>query len=133
MHQISTDIDQWPIIDDHWYKVRVVFNADKINVSGSNGTPVDIFIDDQGTTGTDDASEQWSGFINVSDTIHNSGSCKWGALPGDYLWMPVRFSYIGDNSTHTDIPDDVNNFMMKGKLDWYIWKSLADYTGVTPN
>ncbi|MEN8262176.1 MAG: LamG-like jellyroll fold domain-containing protein [Nitrospirota bacterium] len=131
-HQISSDIGQWPIIDNHWYRIRVVFNSDKINIAGSNGNPVDIFFDDQGETGLDDATEQWSGLINVSKAINDSSSCRWGALPGDYMRIIDRFTYIGDNSVHTDIPNDVWNLMLKGKLDWLSWKPYADYTGVTP-
>ena len=132
MHQINTEIEQWPIIDNHWYKVRAVFNSDKVNVPGSNGTPVDIFIDDQGESGLDDVTEQWTGFVNASVSINGSASCKWGALPGDYLRPVVagKYFYIGDNSNHTDIPGDRGNYMLKGKIDWLSWKPVADYTGV---
>ncbi|MCP4707137.1 MAG: hypothetical protein GY869_00810, partial [Planctomycetes bacterium] len=48
MHQISSDIARWPLYDNHWYQIKVVFNSDK---GAIYGTVVDIFIDDQGTDG----------------------------------------------------------------------------------
>ena len=142
MHQISTDIDQWPIVDNHWYKIRVVFNSDKSSAAGSNGTPVDIFLDDGGADGLNTPNptpgdptqnpdyEQWSGYVNASRTINESSSCKWGALPGDFVRTIDKFTSIGDNLNHTDIPGDTWDLMLKGKLDWFVWQPAADYTGV---
>ncbi|MCP4590388.1 MAG: hypothetical protein GY842_06575, partial [bacterium] len=129
MHQISTDIDQWPIVSNHWYQVKVVFNSDKSEVSGSDGTPADIFVDDQGTDGSH-TDQLWDGYVNASRTINGSSSCKWGALPGDYVRTIDKFTAIGDNLNHGDIPGDSGNLMFKGQIDWLIWQPVADYSGV---
>lgn len=119
MHQISSDIDRWPLVDNHWYKIRVVFNSDK----GANyGTPVDIFIDDQGTNG-DNADENWPGYINATKTINGSSPCKWGSLPGDFIEIRDESFHIGANwnaATH----------YFDGLIDWVSWQPVADYSGV---
>jgi hypothetical protein len=131
LHQINADINQYPVINGHWYKIRIVFNSDKSNIAGSNGTPVDIFIDDQGedpySPANEFSTEIWSGYVNASATIANSSSCKWGALPGDYMRIADYYTAIGDNTGHGDVPGDKNNVMLKGKLDWFEWKPYADY------
>jgi hypothetical protein len=124
MHQISSDIVNYPIYNDHWYKIRVVFNSDKSDLAGSNGTPVDIFIDDQGTTGLDDGSQQWTGYKNASKGIKGSSSCRWGALPGDYIELRTdNDASIGSNWNNTAQQFD-------GEIDWVTWKPVADYSGV---
>jgi len=134
MHQISTDIDKWPFVGNHWYKIRIVFNSDKSDLpGGSNGTPVDIFVDDLGEDPSNEAAtENWTGFVNASRTINESSSCKWGALPGDYVRTIDKLSAIGDNLNHNDVPGDKWNLMLRGRIDWIGWKPYADYTNVTP-
>ena len=128
LHQLNSH-DDWPMVDGHWYKIRIVFNSDKANIAGSNGTPVDIFIDDQGPNG-DDLGENWAGYLNTSDSITGSASCKWGALPGDYLERrDTKDVFIGDDWKHPEGVDG-NNEAFKGKIDWFEWKPYADYVGV---
>jgi hypothetical protein len=132
MHQISSDIDQYPLYNDHWYLIRVVFNSDKADLIGSNGTPVDIFIDDQGTDGVAEPgaglNQAWSGYKNASLSIRRSSSCKWGALPGDYMeFLTNRDSSIGVNWNPSN---SAQNF--DGEIDWVTWKPYADYTSGTP-
>ncbi len=121
MHQISSDIDQFPIVDNHWYQIKVVFNSDKSDVAGSNGTPVDIFIDDQGTNG-DDSDQNWVGYKNATVAINESSSCKWGALPGDFLEFRNDTSHIGSSWSHAQL--------FEGQIDWVTWQPVADYSGV---
>ncbi len=122
MHQISSEAAVHPIVNDHWYRIRVVFNSDKPNF------PVDIFADDQGTDGVAEplagAGELWSGFKNIARTEPEDG-CKWGALPGDFIETRDEFTYLGSpwsssNATH----------LFKGLIDWVTWSPIADYTGV---
>ncbi len=122
-HQISTDIDQWPIVNDHWYRIKVVFNTNKAFIAGSDGTPVDIFVDDQGTAG-DDAGELWAGYINASQSINDSSTCQWGALPGDYIAREDQPFFIGS------APSTAYNQRFTGAMDWVKWKPVADYSGV---
>jgi hypothetical protein len=132
-------------VNDHWYQIKVVFNSDKSAIPGSNGTPVDIFIDDQGTNGLNEENpnpedptqfpdhEQWAGYINASKSINQSSSCKWGALPGDFIALEDQPTYIGSPPNH-DVcsdPDPVScNGLFKGLIDWVTWKPVADYEGV---
>jgi len=124
MHQISSDIDQWPIVNDHWYQIKIVFNSDKPGMpGGSSGTPVDIFIDDQGPNG-DDVGENWSGYVNTSKSINKSSSCRWGALPGDFIeFRSDNVSQIGANWSHA-------SQFFDGQIDWVTYKPIADYAGV---
>ncbi len=121
-HQVNTDIDNYPIVSDHWYRARVVFNSAKAHI------PVDIWVDDLGTNDpvTDpDVGELWSGFINTAmPNVEDSSSCKWGALPGDYIALEEQPWFIGATENHNSL------FIMKGQIDWVTWKAAADYTGV---
>ncbi len=123
MHQISSDIDLWPMVNDHWYLVKVVFNSDKSGSGypASNGTVVDIFLDDQGTDGNG-AGEAWVGYVNASKTINGSSSCRWGSLPGDFIDTRDETSHIGASWN--------GNQIFEGLIDWVTWKDTADYTGV---
>ena len=124
-HQINSLIDEYPVVNDHWYRMRVVFNSDKSAVPGSTGSPVDIFLDDLGREGGDEpATELWAGFKNVSATMNESSSCRWGALPGDVIALENQPSFIGT------APDHNPAYLYKGMIDWISWKPEADYTGV---
>ncbi len=125
MHQISSSIEDYPLYNNHWYLIRVVFNSDKTNIAGSDGTPVDIFIDDQGTTGADDVSQVWTGYKNATVGIKGSSSCKWGALPGDY----IEYWTNNDSSIGTNWSNAAQQF--DGQIDWVTWKPVADYSGVS--
>ncbi len=138
MHQISSDIGNYPLYNDHWYLIRVVFNSDKSDLSGSNGTPVDIFIDDQGTdahlyeVNPDPFNptlypdyEQWSGYNNASVSIRRSSSCRWGSLPGDYN---KDFKTGNNSSIGTNWSNAAQQF--DGEIDWVTWDPVADYSGV---
>jgi hypothetical protein len=127
MHQISSDIDGFSIVNDHWYLIKVVFNADKSDLVGSNGTPVDIFIDDLGTDGLnntvgDGGDENWPGYRNTTKSINGSSSSRWGALPGDVIEFRDDSSHLGASWNH--------NQPFEGQMDWVSWMPYADYTGV---
>jgi hypothetical protein len=134
MHQMSSDIDQFPIGVGHWYQIKVVFNSDKSDVAGSNGTPVDIFIDDQGENGLNEPNptpwdptlspeyEQWPGYVNATLMINECSSCRWGALPGDFLELRDDTAHIGAAWSH--------NQPFEGQIDWIVWEPIVDYSGV---
>jgi hypothetical protein len=128
MKQISSDIEQYPLVNGHWYQVRIVFNTDKPR------TVVDIFADDQGTDGND-AGELWAGYKNIAKPDPEaSAGCKWAAIPGLFMATEDQYLYIGDNVSHlrpgADDPGDYRNTMLKGKLDWFVWRPVVDYSGV---
>jgi hypothetical protein len=126
--QISSDIDDYPIVQGHWYKIRIVYNTDKPRLV------VDIFADDQGIDGSD-TGELWSGYKNVSrPDPEDSSSCRWAAIPGLVMDTLDKPTSIGDNIVHErpgqDDQGDYRNSTLKGKLDWFIWKPVVDYSGV---
>ena len=105
--------------------MRVVFNSDKSAIQGSTGSPVDIFLDDLGEDGGNEAAtELWTGFKNVTASINDSSSCKWGALPGDVIALEDQPTFVGTAPNHNPI------YLYKGLIDWISWKPEADYTGV---
>ena len=118
MKQVSTDIDTYPIVSNHWYRMRVVFNSTKTRV------PIDIWVDDKGTDGND-AGELWAGYINIAkpDPV-DSGGCKWMAQPGDEMESENQLTYIGSPPNHN------NTHLFDGLIDWVLWKPDADYAGV---
>jgi len=125
--QVSSD-DAFPIITGHWYIVRIVFNTDKPRLT------VDIFADDLGTDGSG-TGELWVGYKNITNPDpEESAGCKWAAIPGLIMETEDQYLYIGDNSFHArpgqDDQGDHRNNMLKGKIDWFSWKPVADYTGV---
>jgi predicted CXXCH cytochrome family protein len=126
--QISSDTENYPIVTDHWYRIRIVFNTDKPRLA------VDIFADDQGTDGGD-SGELWSGYKNVSrPDPEDSSACKWAAIPGLVMNTEDNTTSIGDNTNHVrpgaDDQGDYRNTTLKGKLDWLSWKPVVDYSGV---
>ena len=113
----------------------MVCNSDKSDVPGSNGTPVDIFLDDEGADGLNAANptpgdptanpdyEQWPGYVNASVPINGSSSCRWGALPGDVIEFRDDSAHIGANWNHAAQ-------LFEGQMDWVTWEPVADYSGV---
>ncbi|MFQ6112875.1 MAG: hypothetical protein ACE5NG_02170 [bacterium] len=115
---VLTDYDAFPIVSDHWYKVKVVGNSGK-----TGGIPGDIFVDDEGTDGNR-AGEIWSGYKNATDSDQSQ-------LPAD------RYLYEGDEITPADgdftIGCNVNNHannVFIGLIDWISWQHGVDYSGV---
>ncbi len=123
-HQVSTDIDTYPIVSNHWYQIRVVYNSDKTGIVGSNGIPVDIFVDDLGTDGLG-AGELWTGYLNTAQpNIEDSSSCKWGAQPGDLIALEDQAVHIGAPPNHNA------TYIFDGLISWVTWEPVADYGGV---
>lgn len=110
-----------PIVPDHWYTVRIVWNSNK-----SGGIPGDIFVDDQGPNGND-AGENWSGYKNATDA--------------DQSQLPTnRYLFAGDEISPSDgdftIGANVNNHgnnVFEGLIDWIGWDPSVDYSGVDRN
>jgi hypothetical protein len=81
---------------------------------------VDIFLDDQGITGLDDPTQLWEGYVNASQSIQESSSCKWGSVPGDYMAAENQASYIGTPPNHAA------THLFDGEIDWITWKNSVD-------
>lgn len=118
-------------------------------LSSSNGTPVDIFIDDQGTDAhlhkenptpadltLNPDYEQWSGYRNASAGINESSSCRWGALPEDYIRISrdsesfIGADYCNSNNASLNCPAAFHSQLFEGQIDWVTWKPVADYSDV---
>lgn len=129
--QISSDIENYPIVSGHWYKIRIVYNTDKARLA------VDIFADDEGTDGSG-AGELWTGYKNIAKPDpEDSSACKWAAIPGLVMQTPDYSLNIGENWKHAPANPDANdaqghynNVTLKGKMDWFVWKPVVDYSGL---
>lgn len=114
---VKTDYDNFPIVADHWYKVRLVWNSDK-----KGGIPGDIFVDDEGTDGSGTA-ENWSGYRNATDYNQVQNTSATQMWEGDSIQSTGDDTFtIGANVNHT-LPYD-------GKIDWLSWSDQVDYSNV---
>ncbi|MFC1637210.1 hypothetical protein ACFL5Z_20520, partial [Planctomycetota bacterium] len=120
---VLTDCGNFPILNDHWYLVKVVWNSEK------KGTfPCDIFMDDQGTDGLG-TKEQWSGYRNATDARQSQLPPNHRLYEGDQIAVGNGDFTIGTNvNNHA-----YNNFI--GEIDWIFWRAKVDYSGVddSPN
>jgi len=115
---VLTDYDACPIVSNHWYTVRVVWNSAK-----EGGIPADIYVDDQGSGGLD-ADEAWPDYVNCTDADQSQIPAANKLYEGDTMMVGQGPTALGVN---------VNNNSKKlliGFIDWFSWKSEADYEGV---
>lgn len=144
-----TNYTSCPILNNHWYKVRAVFN------SSNAGIPVTIYVDDQGTSGSDDASQAWSGYANctkadqsyltgatynscatITDCGADGDACKidTGAAIRVSDWdtnIGIDYS-IGIDAGGINNAAPAYNNTFGGNIDWVSYQKGADYSGVTP-
>jgi len=115
---VLTEYSTYPIVSDHWYKVRVVWNSSKVG-----GIPCDIFMDDQGTDGSG-AGESWSGFANATDADQSLKPDVSKLYEGDMITSAVSGYTIGTNQGN-----HANN-VFNGLIDWVDLKLDTDYSGI---
>lgn len=117
---VLTDYSACPIVSDHWYQVKAVWNTDKPGgVAGQPFVPADIFIDDQGTDGAG-AAENWSGSASCAkgDQSYLSDAKK--------LYTADRISPAnGDIVIGANVAIHTNN-LFNGLIDWIRWKASVD-------
>ncbi len=124
----KTDYNSCPIVSDHWYQVKIVWNSDK-----TGGIPGDIFVDDQGvdpySSGNELATENWSGYLNCTDSAQAQTPATRYFLEGDQIISGETNTRIGAN-----INNSANN-QFNGLIDWISVQPAVDYSGVdeTPN
>ncbi len=116
---VLTDYTNFPIVSDHWYQIRIVWNSDK-----ASGIPGDIYVDDQGTDGLD-TGENWAGYANATDSTQSQLTSEQYMVTGDEIAISNGNFAIGCN-----VNNNANN-VFAGEIDWVSWKSNADYTGVS--
>ncbi|MCU7920981.1 MAG: hypothetical protein KZQ95_21875 [Candidatus Thiodiazotropha sp. (ex Epidulcina cf. delphinae)] len=121
---VLTDYSQYPIVSDHWYRVKVVWNSDKSGgVVGQPFVPADIFIDDEGTDGAG-TGENWVGYRNATNASQSYRAANRQFYTGDEILATNGPFSIGVN---------VNNHakhLFNGLIDWVKWQDSADYSGV---
>lgn len=115
----SSSGEYHPIVSDHWYEVKVVWNSFKPGgTPGQPFVPCDIFVDDQGTDGAG-AGERWTGFVNATDADQSQLSASRRLYTNDAILSESALFRIGSNS-----PSAGNYF--NGRIDWLTWKPTAD-------
>ncbi|MBI5410336.1 MAG: hypothetical protein HZA14_13320 [Nitrospirae bacterium] len=109
-----------PIVSDHWYQVKAVWNSNKPGgAPGQFFTPADVYIDDQGTDGAG-AGENWSGYINCTDTDQ---SLKFDAVKF-YTADEIKPAN-GNFAVGANRGNPANN-LFNGLIDWITWKDSVD-------
>ncbi len=108
-----TNYASYPIVSDHWYMIKVIWNSDKIT-----GIPADIYVDDQGTDGNG-TGENWVGFVNTTNTSQSYQLDKKKLFEGDVIQTYDGRFIIGANSNNPD------NNLFNGHIDYIYWKKFV--------
>ncbi|NIA15972.1 MAG: hypothetical protein GWP08_18060 [Nitrospiraceae bacterium] len=119
-HQAFADgAGRYYIQANHWYKMRLVHNANRVG-----GIPVDFFLDDEGTDGLG-AGEAWAGYINCTrppgeiDTYRSTEGNEIEPVSGKISY-PFSIGALSKNK----------NNALNGLVDWIEYKPAADYSGL---
>jgi len=117
--------NECPIVSDHWYQVKAVWNTSRLGgTAGQPFSPVDIFVDDQGTDGLG-AGENWTGFINCTDRDQSLVDQTLQRFYTDDEIRPNDSSFaIGVNR------NTLTGNLFDGLIDWIKWQDAVDYSGV---
>ena len=107
---VLTDYGVCPIVANHWYQVKVVWNSEK-----TGGIPADILIDDQGAAG-DNVGEQWAGAVNCTDADQSQLPTAMHLFEGDRITPASGIVVIGAN-----VNDQTKNLFV-GQIDWIDWQ-----------
>ncbi len=107
-----------PIVSDHWYQVKAVWNTNKPGgTTGQPFTPADIYVDDQGTDGNG-AGEGWAGYLNCTDTDQSLKASAVKFYTADQIATVNGLFAIGQNGA------DANLF--NGLIDWIRWNDAIE-------
>jgi hypothetical protein len=121
---VLTDHSLCPIVSDHWYVVKVVWNSAKPGgTPGQPFVPADISIEDQGTLGTYN-DNLWAGSVNctnVNQTYHGTNNTA-KLYTGDVIYAVDSPFSIGVNAGAS------GNWFL-GQIDWIKWYG---YPGTLP-
>lgn len=104
---VMTNYSSYPIVSDHWYKVKLVWNS-----SITGGIPGSIFVDDQGTDGNG-VSENWIGYVDATDASQSQLPAASKLYESDIIYGADGDFVIGGNVN----PPHTNN-VFKGLIDW---------------
>ncbi len=113
--------NECPIVSDHWYQVKAVWNSAKPGGTlGQLFVPADIYVDDQGTDGAG-AGENWAGNMNCTDvdeSLKETDSFRF--YTADEIITGNGSFAIGANRNNP-----ANN-LFNGLIDWITWVNTAD-------
>ena len=115
---VLTDYSTHPIVSDHFYRIKVIWNSSKIG-----SIPVNIFIDDEGTDGNG-LGENWQGYVDATDSDQSLVPADRRLYEGDKITMADGDFVIGSNVNNH------NNNILNGLIDWIKWQGVVDYSGV---
>lgn len=116
---VLTNYTTCPIVSDHWYQVKVVWDSAKSGgTPGQPFVPADIFVEDQGTDGLG-AGRTWAGYNNCtkSDQSYNGANCK--IYTGDKILAADSIFAIGCAA------GTLGNNKFQGNIDWIKWWGAA--------
>ncbi len=117
---VLSNYDSCPIVSDHWYQVKVVWNSSKAGGTPDQFfVPADIFIDDQGTDGTG-TGENWSGSFNCTNATQSYNADVQKLYTADQI-TPVN----GDFAIGANVNNHANN-VFDGEIDWLRWVDVAE-------
>ncbi len=103
---VMTNYSDYPIVSDHWYKVKLIWNSSIVG-----GIPGSIFVDDQGTDGNE-LNENWAGYADATDANQSHLPSGSKLYEGDIIYSADGDFVIGGNvNIHT-------NNVFKGLIDW---------------
>jgi hypothetical protein len=112
---VLTDYDACPIVSDHWYQVKAVWNTNKPGgTPGEFFLPADIYVDDQGTDGLG-AGENWIGSANCTNAAQSYNADNQKFYTGDEINKVDGNFAIGANRNNP-----ANN-VFNGLIDWITW------------
>lgn len=121
---VLTDYSQYPIVSDHWYRIKVVWNSHKPGGTANQPyVPADIFLDDEGTDGNG-TGESWAGYRNATNAAQSYLDTNRQLYTDDTISPASGPFAIGVNvNNHA-------NHIFNGLIDWITWQGSADYGGV---
>jgi hypothetical protein len=121
---VLTDYSAFPIVSDHWYRIKAVWNSDKAGgVANQPYVQADIFIDDEGTDGLG-TGENWVGYRNATDDTQGYLDAARVLYTNDEISPANGVFSIGVNANNHA------NHLFTGQIDWITWEAVADYTGI---
>ncbi len=112
---VLSDYDTCPIVSDHWYQVRVVWNTNMAGgVPDQFFVPASIYIEDQGLTGTDTPGE-----VDCTNTAQSYHLDTQKLYTGDII-----SAVDGDFAIGGNVNNHANN-IFQGLIDWITWEDVA--------
>jgi hypothetical protein len=109
---VLTDYTACPIVSDHWYRVKVVWDSSKPGgVPGQFFVPADMYVDDEGTDGVG-GGENWPGYANCTNASQSYNNDSSKLYTADQINANDGNFTIGANVTN-----HANN-VFQGLIDW---------------